>query len=436
MTTTIHHGDALGQLRKLPGGSVDCCVTSPPYWALRDYGVEGQIGLEETPGEWCAKLVDVFREVRRTLKPTGTLWLNCGDSYISNSHGYGATHDPKYPTGRDRSVERNTPFVYNRQKIGLKDKDMVGQPWMLAFALRADGWYLRRDIVWHKPNAMPESVRDRPATAHEYVFLLSKSETYYYDFVASMEPTTGRAHRRGHGVNPKCRNWQDGPGAHNVITFNRDRRRVNGPGKSSRMLRDRDPRHDTPAARNAKQNRSFSAAVSGIVSTRNSRSVWSIPTAPYREAHFATFPIRLAERCIIAGSSEHGCCSWCGAPWHREVEVAYSNSGNRSSNGPRSAERAHIEHGSAGFDQRLEASYETRGWRPSCPCTLANSETVPAVVLDPFAGAATTLLAAERMARDAIGIELKAEYIAMAEARIMRDREKRASERVKEAAGA
>jgi hypothetical protein len=249
MKAKIHCGDALAELRKLPSNSVDCCVTSPPYWALRDYGVEGQIGLEATPEAWCAKLVEIFREVRRTLKPTGTCWVNVGDCYISNSHGYGETQDPKYPSGRNRSLERNTRFVQNRRAFTLKDKDLVGQPWMLAFALRADGWYLRRDIIWHKPNAMPESTRDRPTTAHEYLFLLSKSEQYFYDATAIMEPTTGTAHRRGNGVNPKAvSGWESGPGRHNVVEFSR--RKVSA---SSRMLRDRDPSHQTPAKIRAKQ---------------------------------------------------------------------------------------------------------------------------------------------------------------------------------------
>jgi DNA modification methylase len=246
---------------------------------------------------------------------------------------------------------------------------------MLAFALRADGWWLRRDIIWHKPNAMPESTRDRPTTAHEYLFLLTKSEQYFYDAGAIMEPTTGKAHSRGSGVNPKAvGNWATGPGRHNVVEFSKQ------PGRNSRIHRDRDPAHQTRAKIAAKQNRSFSAAVAGIVEKRNARSVWSIPTAPYRDAHFATFPQRLAERCILAGSSARGCCVWCGWP--------ITSSG------------------------------------PECPCSLAGDPT-PAVVLDPFSGAATTLLVAEQLGRDAIGIDINAGYVAMGEDRLQRAREQR-----------
>jgi DNA modification methylase len=163
----IHCGDALEVLQTLPADSVQCCVTSPPYWGLRDYGVAGQIGLEATVEEFLSRLVEVFREVRRVLRPDGTAWVNMGDSY-------------SWGSGR-----------------ALKPKDLIGQPWALAFALRADGWYLRRDIIWHKPNPMPESTRDRPTTAHEYLFLLSKSASYFYDADAIKEPVTGGAHARG-----------------------------------------------------------------------------------------------------------------------------------------------------------------------------------------------------------------------------------------------
>jgi site-specific DNA-methyltransferase (cytosine-N4-specific) len=371
LSVVIHCGDALSVLRKLPSNSVDCCVTSPPYWALRDYGVEGQIGLEPTPEVWCAKLIAVFREVRRALKPTGTCWINVGDSYAGS--GLSGGTNPAISGTLSYRGQRGSGRV---EAPGLKPKDLVGQPWMLAFALRADGWYLRRDIIWHKPNAMPESTKDRPTTAHEYLFLLSKSEQYFYDATAIMEPTTGKAHSRGSGVNPKAvSNWSREPGAHNVIEF------FKRPGRNSRIHRDRDPAHQTRAKIAAKQNRSFSAAVAGIVERRNARSVWSIPTSPYREAHFATFPARLAERCILAGSSAHGCCSWCGWPI--------------TSDGP------------------------------DCTCSLAGDPT-PALVLDPFAGAATTLMVAERLGRDAIGIELNAAYVAMAEARLARERERRA----------
>lgn len=320
------------------------------------------------------------------LKPHGTLWLNVGDSYIARGHGIAYSFDPKNPKGRDRSVEQNARWKMNRKKIALKNKDLVGQPWMLAFALRADGWYLRRDIIWQKVNAMPESVRDRPTTAHEYVFLLSKSEHYFYDALAIMEPVTGNAHERGARVNP---------------------------GASSRMNVERIPRGTN------RSNRSYSAAVRGLVEKRNSRSVWSIPSSGYRGAHFATFPERLAERCILAGSSEFGCCQFCGAAFVREVATEYISI--RESNGTRSVERAHKPFGSAGYDKRVDTIRSHSGWRQGCTCTLGGAP-VPAVVLDPFAGSGTTLLVAHRLGRAAVGIELNPEYVVLAKERLLKEK--------------
>jgi DNA modification methylase len=349
-------GQSLDVLSRMPSNSVDCCVTSPPYWGLRDYGFAGQIGLEATPEEWCAKLVEIFAQVRRVLKPTGTLWLNIGDCYIAKPHGYGPSADPKYKKGRDRSNER---LASGNRAIcsGLKQKDLVGQPWMLAFALRVDGWYLRRDIIWHKPNAMPESTKDRPGTAHEYLFLLSKSERYFYDNEAIKEPCTGNAHHRGKGGNPKAvAGWQYGPGSHKPAEYAKPK----ACGAGSRMKFDRDPAHQTPAKIRAKQNRSFSEAVVGLVDKRNKRSVWSIPTAPFRGAHFATFPKKLVEPCILAGTPANGCCGICGAP-------------------------------------------------AQCECTLQAGRR-PAVVLDPFAGSFTTCAVAQRLGRDWYAIEGNGDY--------------------------
>jgi site-specific DNA-methyltransferase (adenine-specific) len=217
----ILEGDALHALRVLPSNSVQCVVTSPPYWGLRDYGIEGQIGLEPTLPQFINQLVSVFREVRRVLRDDGTLWLNIGDGYTSGNRGYRAT-DKKNPA-RAMNIRPDTPE-------GLKSKDLQGIPWRLAFALQDDGWYLRSDIVWHKPNAMPESVKDRPTRAHEYLFMLTKSEKYYYDHESVKEV----------GMN----------------------------GKS-----------------------------------RNRRSVWDINTQPFPEAHFATFPPKLVEPCVVASSN-------------------------------------------------------------------------------------------------------------------------------------
>ena len=245
---TIWHGDCIDGMRQLPTESVQCVVTSPPYWGLRDYGVDGAIGLEATPEEYVANMVEVFREVRRVLRAEGTLWLNLGDSYA----GSGMTGGTASMEGSAKRTGRR--FHGNRRDTvsGLKQKDLVGIPWRVAFALQADGWWLRSDIIWSKPNPMPESIKDRPTREHEYIFLLSKSATYYFDQETVREPTTGNAHSRGKGRNPKAS--PGGPSSWN---------RGNGS-------------HDTKVGRypRPKQNDSWSGAVTKVVSSRNIRTVW------------------------------------------------------------------------------------------------------------------------------------------------------------------
>jgi DNA modification methylase len=251
-------GDCRTLLQTLPGQSVNCCVTSPPYFGLRDYGMAEQIGLEPTPGQFVAELVAVFREVRRVLRDDGTLWLNLGDSYAVNGGGraYGAS---------DGAVGRaDAPGSPRRAPEELKAKDLIGIPWRVAFALQADGWYLRQDIIWHKPNPMPESVTDRCTKAHEYIFLLSKSARYYYDADAIKEASTSTS-----PAGNKFHKYSDAY--------------ANGTSEE----------HRTKAGL---------IALSGVEwETRNRRSVWTVPTQPYSGAHFATFPPRLIEPCILAG---------------------------------------------------------------------------------------------------------------------------------------
>lgn len=316
MTIHILTGDCRDVLRTLADGSVQCCVTSPPYYGLRDYGVDGQIGLEQTPEAFVAELVAVFREVRRVLRDDGTLWLNIGDSYAAQrggtampaqtvAGGVGGKGDERAHRGMG---EGRGSAHRNAAAIGLKHKDLIGIPWMLAFALRADGWYLRQDIIWAKPNPMPESVRDRCTKAHEYLFLLSKSARYYYDAQAIAEPAinAGRVVEYD-GTQKNCEAAQD----------ERMRTRVAG----DRTVGD----------------------------TRNRRSVWEVATQPFSEAHFATFPPALIEPCTLAGS------------------------------------------------------------RPGD------------TILDPFGGAGTTGLVADRLQRDAILIELNPQYAEMARRRIHGD---------------
>ena len=260
----IHPGDCLASLRRLPDGVARCCVTSPPYWGLRDYGVAGQLGLEVTPDAYVVGMVEVFREVRQMLADDGTLWLNLGDSYASQGGAHGSRDDNQTGVGAKRlhlegagdKAPRTTP-------VGLKPKDLVGIPWRVAFALQADGWYLRSDIIWHKPNPMPESVLDRPTKAHEYVFLLSKRERYYYDAGAIAEEAI---HAGETVTNANGKNGQMGQFGQTRGGFLRD-----GGVK--------------------------------VKDTRNARSVWSIATRPYPEAHFATFPEELPSRCLRAGSA-------------------------------------------------------------------------------------------------------------------------------------
>jgi len=251
----IYNMDCLEGLKQLPDNSINCCVTSPPYWGLRDYGVEGQIGLEKTPEEYVAKMVEVFREVKRVLRDDGTLWLNLGDCY-NGSGGAGGDYNKG-------GLKEGQPKYPGRKIAGLKPKDLVGIPWRVAFALQTDGWYLRSDIIWHKPNAMPESVKDRPTRAHEYIFLLTKSGRYYYDADAIREPHKEIDRRFG------------GDGTHY------------GTGV----------RYHNNAPKGVQRGAWLGQHPKG----RNKRTVWSVTTKPFKEAHFATFPPDLIEPCVLAG---------------------------------------------------------------------------------------------------------------------------------------
>lgn len=310
-TARVLCGDAVQMLRTMPAQSVHTCVTSPPYWALRDYGVEGQIGLEPTMGEFLARMVEVFREVHRVLRDDGTCWVNLGDTYTSNGgHADASVGDRRSAIG---AGERPDHMQRDLRPRGSKPKDLVGIPWRVAFALQDDGWYLRQDIIWHKTNPMPESVKDRCTKGHEYIFLLSKRPNYYFDSTAMKEPVSGTAHARGSGVNPKAARfpsgWAQGNDPRGAVDFTAAKnRKVNGP--NSRMVKNRTPKANmpNPSVHNVrpKQNASFSAAISDLVETRNKRSVWSVATRPYQGAHFATFPPDLIRPCVLAGAPPGG----------------------------------------------------------------------------------------------------------------------------------
>ena len=266
-TDRILCGDALEMLRTLPDNSVHCCVTSPPYYALRDYGVDGQIGREDTPAQYVARLTDVFSEVRRVLRPSGTLWLNIADTYAGKGN-QGDSVDPKYPNGRTGQT-----VAINRRVEGCKAQDMIGIPWMLAFALRDSGWYLRSDIIWMKANPMPESCKDRPSRCYEHVFLLTKSRSYYYDAAAIAEPvaesTPMRMRRK----------------------FGKNKYSAGIPGQAHQHLNDYRPN---------------GYAEEDIPLLRNKRDVWQINSVPYKGAHFAAYPPKLVETCLLAGCPQDG----------------------------------------------------------------------------------------------------------------------------------
>jgi len=401
----------------LADGTVQTVITSPPYYGLRDYGtarweggskecehkgppaasptsllgsgpngkskvrekgfipyrdtcakcgarrIDQQIGLEPTPEEYVQNIVNVFREVKRVLRDDGTCWTNLGDSYTG---------------GNGKRVEGGEPYRMSGLPIkrgdGLKPKDLLGIPWRVAFALQADGWYLRSDIIWHKPNPMPESVTDRPTKSHEYLFLLSKNARYYYDATAIREPFADErmGNPGGGGQYAKAVGKNPGPMTEGIW--------LNGEKNGG----------------------------------RNRRDVWTIATSPYSGAHFAAFPPALVEPCILAGTSERGQCPKCGKAWVRTTAVEYEELGaitlneksRDASQGNNKATRAH------GCARKL---VDTTGWQPSCECNTG--EPVPQIVLDPFAGTFTVGMVAAKHRRDAVGIELSAEYIKLARKR-------------------
>lgn len=317
-------------------------------------------------------ITEVAREVWRVLRSDGTFWLNLGDCYAGSGS----------PGGDFRDGKKGDTYLrpYNRKGSGLKPKDLVGMPWRVAFALQADRWWLRSDVIWAKPNPMPESVRDRPTKAHEYVFLLTKSATYLFDQEAAREPVVEKDKSSG-----------------NVRRF------VAKLGERSRT------------------NRHIASCVpwSDDGRGRNIRSVWTIPTQPFPGAHFATFPEALARRCILTGSSEAGCCSSCGAPRRRKVSVSYVDAGRGNNNMTRKG--VPLLGGAARpYEVRRLRTTRTLGWQATCQCS--GSEIAPALVLDPFMGSGTVGVVAAALGRNFGGVDLKPEYVQMAAKRISEKR--------------
>jgi DNA modification methylase len=337
---------------------------------LRDYQVAGQLGLEPTPDEYVRQMVAVFREVRRVLRSDGSCWVNLGDSYAHSTSGGGGAVDVRTdgrnttPGDKVRGRTKGT----NTMSDGLKPKDLIGIPWRVALALQADRWWLRSDIIWSKPNPMPESVTDRPTKSHEYLFLLAKSERYYFDAEALREKDSGVGRVRAlQGT--KIRAGAMG-------------RTPSGNEKSGVLWAD--------------------------TGYRNIRTVWSIPTESYPGLHYATYPRRLVEPCIKAGTSERGVCPECGAPWERivereEVKLRPKSTSNRGDNP--SLNRFICGNSSRGS---MATKTATLGWRPTCS---HGGDPVPATVFDPFVGSGTTLVVATNLGRHGIGLDLSRQYL-------------------------
>ena len=466
----------------IPSESVHMCITSPPYWGLRDYHVDEQVGMEPTPQEYVDRLVRVFREVKRVLRPDGTLWLNLGDTYASSATGaHGITG------GRDKSTlsgdlpplgimghKRTSPSQY-----GAKPKDLVGIPWLTAFALRDDGWYLRSDIIWHKPNPMPSSVDDRCTSSHEYIFMLSKKKNYFYDADAIREPlkaiaqyadTGSQIGTSGAGGDNRTysgRRWYPRPAMNRAVQLAEKHGLTDehlaaiksigfaaDPGKTHTAQSRGNERYDPHMMELAQEARAklgayyreFMSPIMWTPGTQrtqqgcdgqmvhpdgishdlsnpwlgaNKRDVWSINPAGYDGAHFAVFPEELVRTCILAGSSAQGVCENCGAPTVRKIERIVGDQHDNIADPTYKYEtggKGNSRDPSSFFAQALSTYRGTAGWEPSCSC--AAGKMVPAVILDPFMGSGTTARVAIELGRNYVGYELSPSYHALIEARL------------------
>lgn len=377
-------GNAADQLRTLPAQSVQCVCTSPPYYGLRSYdGGEAEIGQEDTPQLYVQRLVEVFRAVRRVLRDDGVLFLNLGDSWnstpVGRFNGGGFKDGSK---GRDLSGVATSGVKNKREASGLPPKNLLGIPWRVAFALQADGWYLRQDLIWAKTSCLPESVTSRFTKSHEYIFLLSKNEHYFFDNVAVKEPVAASTRAR------LAQNVGAQAGSARV------------PGKTNGAMKavgDGETRNRRSV---------WSIKLRGLRHPKGRRSVMVISPKGFRGAHFAVYPPEIPEVAIRAGTSEHGACTSCGTPWQRtrvprqnltEAGAAVGNDPARKGNVP-ATKRA-----PSGFAQACR-----------CPST----DVRPCIVLDPFGGAGTTSLVASDLGRDSIYIDLNPGYLALAQARV------------------
>jgi len=458
-------GDVLERLADIPDDCIQCCVTSPPYWGLRDYQtatwkggdpecdhkigrfetpcsdkqksntgsaghqasstcpkcgairIDKQIGLESTLNDWIDKIVEVFREVRRVLRPDGTLWLNIGDAYTGSNNKSVGPMAYKY-------AARGTDENADKQVDGLKPKDCLMMDYRLALALQADGWWVRSKICWSKNNPMPESVGDRPTSSYELIFLLTKSARYFYDADAIREGYSDATIERlsqstfdtqtGGPKDPKTGNRSCRKALENLKTKHADSDYGGGGSgfKGHSGYKDSDGNIlVNPSGRNARNVWvSSTELVEMGIREQNTdpQDIWKIPTHPNPLAHFATFPPELVRRCIAAGTSEKGCCKKCGKPWERVTEksVTQHHGDNKA------ADLARGRHGKTSVFNTGESNItKTLGFRPGCDCDARYPTTRPCIVLDIFAGIGTTLAVAARMGRASIGIELNPQYI-------------------------
>lgn len=425
MTWKILQGDALQTLKALPSDYFHCVVTSPPYYALRDYGIEGQMGLEPTLKDYIAGQVALFEEVKRVLRPDGTCWLNIGDSYCAAS-GKRATKE-ELEADKARKEEKgyySEAFAgysgWDRSSASpdavLKPKDLCLVPFRLAIALQESGWWVRNDIIWEKLNPMPESATDRLSRCHEYMFLLTKSASYYFDQEAIKEPVADSTPARALRAMSDSNKYTLGAPGQCGHSLSKPRPNMNKFRSSERYIDHKGKDND-----NAILPPSSYSKYSTAPETRKKRDVWHIATQSFSGSHFATFPFKLVEPCILAGTSEMGCCASCDAPRRRILRPSDEYAallGKGCHNHEDDGSKGQMQPKRADFES-VTAAYVTVGWEKTCQCDT--NETVPCRVLDPFAGAGTTLLMAQRLGRDSVGIELNPEYIKLAEQRIIND---------------
>ena len=362
------NGDAEEVLSKFPDNFFQCCTTSPPYYKLRNYFEEDQLGQEETPEEYVEKLVFIMRKVKRVLRKDGVCWLNIGDSYNSSS-GFIRNKGKWKRKGREKGSADKKVIKHP----DIKTKDLIGIPWSVAFALRKDGWYLRQDVIWSKKNTLPDGAKDRPCRAHEYIFQLTKSSKYFYDYFAIMEASVSKR-RSGGGFGAKV---QEG-------TFRMD------------------------------QDRTFTD-----YGVRQKRSVWSYPVSRSGRDHYATYTIELINDCVASSVSEKGCCPKCRAPWKRKlkkIKVIRENS-------IRDVVKNDIFDGSIPKVNLQKEEYIDKlistGWEPTCKCEI--KETIPCLVLDPFNGSGTTGVVAHLKSANYVGIDLNKKYIKLSRERLLKD---------------